>query len=212
MARRAYAAADKDARRQVILNAAGNLFGAGTGELPSVAQVAVAAGLAKGTVYLYFRTKGEIFAAVLKDGWGEVIGDLERTFGPAEGARADKVATFLTSYVAYVERHPGLLQLDSLGHGVLERNMDTGALLTFKRAFLGRLTEGATILEGALGLPSGRGLQLLMRTHAMTRGLWQSFDHLQHSLNEPPNSLRSGFGSELLEALSEYWRGALAKA
>ena len=34
-------------------------------------------GLAKGTVYLYFRTKGAIFASILQDGWGEVISDLE---------------------------------------------------------------------------------------------------------------------------------------
>ena len=32
------------------------------GELPSVAAIAVAAGPAKGTVHLYFRSEGEIFA------------------------------------------------------------------------------------------------------------------------------------------------------
>ncbi len=210
MARRAYAAEDKDARRQTILRAAGELFVAGDGELPSVAQVAVAARLAKGTVYLYFRTKGEIFLSILQDGWGEVIGDLEKTFRSANGTRADKVTAFLSSYVGYVERHPELLQLDSLGHGVLERNLDAETLLAFKRTLLDRLTAGATILEGALGLSPGRGLQLLTRTYAMTRGLWQSFDHLQHPPEQPLNPLSSSFSMELLDALSEFWRGALA--
>lgn len=210
MARRAYATEDKDARRQVILKAAGDLFVAGDGELPSVAQIAVAAGLAKGTVYLYFRTKGAIFASILQDGWGEVIADLERTFQPADGAEADKVAAFLSSYVDYVERHPELLQLDSLGHGVLERNLEAETLLAFKRTLLDRLMMGATVLEGALGLPPGRGLQLLTRTYAMTRGLWQSFDHSQHPAKQPLDPLSRGFGTELLDALSEYWRGALA--
>lgn len=209
MARRAYAAEDKDARRQAILKAAGELFVAGDGELPSVAQVAVAAGLAKGTVYLYFRTKGAIFASILQDGWGEVIGELERTFRPVDGARPDKVAAFLSSYVGYVERHPELLQLDSLGHGVLERNLEAETLLAFKRTLLDRLMMGATVLEGALGLSPGRGLQLLTRTHAMTRGLWQSFDHSQPSTGQPLDPLSRGFGTELLDALSEYWRGAL---
>ena len=68
MAKRAHATADKDLRRQAILQAAGRLFVAGGGELPSVAEVAVAAGLAKGTVYLYFGTKGAIFAAIFA-GW-----------------------------------------------------------------------------------------------------------------------------------------------
>lgn len=210
MARRAYAAEDKDARRQAILQAAGTLFVAGGGELPSVAQIAVAAGLAKGTVYLYFRTKGAIFASILQDGWGEVIDDLEQTFRPESGAQADKVAAFLSSYVSYVECHPELLQLDSLGHGVLEHNLELETLLAFKQALLDRLRAGGTVLEEALGLPQGRGLQLLERTYAMTRGLWQSFDLSPASAREPPIPYRRGFGTELLDALSEYWRGALA--
>lgn len=209
MARRAYATEDKDARRQAILKAAGDLFVAGDGELPSVALIAVAAGLAKGTVYLYFRTKGAIFASILQDGWGEVIGELERTFRPVDEARVDKVAAFLSSYVAYVERRPELLQLDSLGHGVLERNLETATLLAFKQALLDRLTAGATVLEEALGLSPGRGLQLLTRTYAMTRGLWQSFDHSQLPAGQPLHPFCSSFGAELLDALSEYWRGAL---
>ena len=210
MARRAYGHEAKDARRQAILRAAGELFVAGGGELPSVAAIAVAAGLAKGTVYLYFRTKGEIFASILQDGWGEVIGDLERTFRSADEALAGRVAAFLSGYVGYVERHPELLQLDALGHGVLERNLEAETLLAFKRALQGRLTAGATILEGALGLSPGRGLQLLTRTYAMTRGLWQSFDHSRHPSRPPPSSLSGSFSAELLDALTEYWRGALA--
>ena len=210
MAKRAYAAEDKDARRQAILNAASDLFVAGGGKLPSVAQIATAVGLAKGTVYLYFRTKGAIFTSILQDGWGEVIGELERTFRPADGSRADKVAAFLSSYVGYVEHHPELLQLDSLGHGILEHNLEAETLLAFKRALLDRLTVGAKVLEGALGLSPGRGLQLLTRTYAMTRGLWQSFDRSQHPVGQPLSPLCGGFGTELLDALSEYWRGALA--
>lgn len=212
MARRAYAAEDKDARRQAILKAAGDLFGAGAGELPSVTEVAVAAGLAKGTVYLYFRTEGAIFTSILQDGWGEVIGELERTFRPGGGTRSDKVAAFLASYVGHVERHPELLQLDSLGHGVLERNLDAETLAAFKRTLLDRLVVGAAVLEVALDLSPGRGLQLLTRTYAMTRGLWQSFDHKRHPAGQPLNPHPGDFGTELLDALSEYWRGALATA
>ncbi len=209
MAKRAYATADKDARRQAILKAAGELFVAGRGELPSVSHIAVAAGLAKGTVYLYFSTKGAIFASILQDGWGEVIDELEQTFRPADGARADKVAAFLSSYVNYVERRPELLQLDSLGHGVLEHNLEMETLIAFKRSLLNRLMGGGVVLEEALGLPPGRGLQLLTRTYAMTRGLWQSFDHSQQPARQSLDPDYNAFGTELLEALSEYWRGAL---
>ncbi len=212
MARRAYATTDKDARRQAILEAAGGLFVAGRGELPSVSQIAAAAGVAKGTVYLYFSTKGAIFASILQDGWGEVIDELEQTFRPAGEARTDKVAAFLSSYVSHVERHPELLQLDSLGHGVLEHNLEMETLIAFKRSLLGRLMQGGAVLEGALRLPPGRGIQLLTRTYALTRGLWQSFDHSQHPARQSLDPYCNGFGTELLDALSEYWRGALTNS
>lgn len=54
---------DKDARRQTILDAAERLFLEHHG-LANVADVADAAGLAKGTVYLYFQTKEELYLAL----------------------------------------------------------------------------------------------------------------------------------------------------
>ena len=143
------------------------------------------------------------------DGWGEAITELERSFLADSRARADKVAMFLAAYVGHVERHPELLQLDALSHGVLERNLEAETLLDFKRTLLARMSTGATVLEQALGLAKGRGLPLLTHTHAMTRGLWQSFDHAPAAPG-PLSPPRSGFGTELTEALTEYWRGALA--
>ena len=210
MARRAYAAEDKDVRRQVILKVAGDLFLSGAGDLPAVAEVAVAAGLAKGTVYLYFPTKGAIFAAILQDGWGEVLDHMEHTFRAAGGERSDKVSAFLASYVTYVEQHPELLQLDALGHAVLERNMGPDILLAFKQGLLRRLTAGGAVLENALALPAGRGIKLLERTYAMTRGLWQSFDLPRSGTESTFVSAQTNFRGELLEALTEYWTGALA--
>ena len=93
---------------------------------------------------------------------------------------------------------------------MLERNLGAETLVAFKRTLQERLTFGAAILEAALGLQPGRGSQLLTRTYAMTRGLWQSFDHSQHPPGQPLNPFGRSFATELLDALSENWRGALA--
>ena len=55
---------DKQLRRQAILAAAAALLAQHPERLPSVEDVARQSGLAKGTMYLYFRTREEIYLAV----------------------------------------------------------------------------------------------------------------------------------------------------
>jgi AcrR family transcriptional regulator len=205
MARRAYANEDKEARRRVILSAAAELFSKNK-ELPSVAEVAATAGLAKGTVYLYFRTKGAIFAEILLEGWGAVIDQLGAVFRPEGEDQADKVVRFLDGFVRYLDDNPMLLQLDAVVQGLLERDLEPDELAVFKETLHGRIKVGAAIVDEALGLPLGRGVQLLVRSHALTRGLWAYFD------GPGPDAAfgLSDFAKDLAEALAEYWRGALA--
>ena len=77
----------------------------------------------------------------------------------------------------------------------------------------GLVSAGAQ-LEQALHLPAGRGATLLMRTYALTRGLWQSLDFppaMRAMLADPVFApIRPDFRSELAQALAEYWRGALS--
>lgn len=209
----AHAAEDKAARRAAILQAARTLFAAGEGSLPAVAQVAAAAGLAKGTVYLYFRTKEEIFAALLLDDWTAVMQESQRLFRTTRGARGARVTAFLATLIDHLEHHPEVLRLDALGYGVLEKNMRHDSLAAHKAGFTVRLGQTGEVIDTALRLPPGRGLQLLMRTYALTRGLWQSYQHeaeTQKAGVAPPASLiAQSFAQELREALTEYWRGAL---
>ncbi len=204
---------DKAARRSAILQAAGALFLAGPGSLPTAAEIALAAGLAKGTVYLYFRTKEEIFAALLLEGWGDVMDQSQLLFQANQGSCAAKIDAFLSALVTHLEAHTELLRLDALGYGVLERNMTLDALTAHKVDYLVRLEETGRVIDGALRLEKGRGVQLLMRTYALTRGLWQSYQHAADTLLAGVNVAQSltanPFGEELRQALTEYWRGAM---
>ena len=212
MARRAFASEDKLARREVILEAARTLFVAGDGNLPSASQIADAARLAKGTVYLYFRTKEEIFAALLLAGWTDLMAEVIAVFRNGDD-RDETVAAFISTYVDYLDRHPELLRLDALGYGVLEQNMHPDALRAFKTELVSRLTEVGVAIDVTLRVLEGRGFRLLMRTYALTRGLWQSTqgyaDPIALELQPEMAQLHPDFVHELREGLTEYWRGAM---
>lgn len=64
MSSRAMNPEDKELRREAILDAAEQLWLSQPDRLANVAEIAAAAGLAKGTVYLYFRSKEELLLAI----------------------------------------------------------------------------------------------------------------------------------------------------
>jgi len=73
---RARDAEQKLLRKQSLLNAGWELFLAGDGQLPSVAQILARAGLAKGTFYIYFKTKEELFLELVTEAMDELSGQL----------------------------------------------------------------------------------------------------------------------------------------
>jgi AcrR family transcriptional regulator len=209
IAKRAYGREDKEERREVILAAATELFRQGHGDLPSVADIATAAGLAKGTVYLYFPTKETIFAVLLLEGWGRVLKLVDHTFPPAATGGNNAVEAFLSAYVTHLDGHRELLRLDAL-RSTLELKLEIEALIAAKQTFHEWLSAGGALVDRELALTPGRGLKLLTRTYALTVGLWQSSTSGQTNISPELAALQTDFAADLSEALVEYWRGALA--
>ena len=213
--KRAYGGEDKQARRRAILAAAAMLFGDGRGDLPTAHAIAQACGLAKGTVYLYFRSKEAIFSALLLEGWGEVVGLVEKAFAPSKPLLVDDpTAAFLAAYVAHLDRHRELLRLDAL-RPTLEQGLDLASLAEFKRTFVERLVAGGVLIDRRLSLRDGKGVKLLTRTHALTCGLWQSLGVTpldEESTAGRIDVLHPDFFDEITEALAEFWQGALMAA
>ena len=213
--KRAYGGEDKQARRRAILAAAATLFGDGRGDLPTAHAIAQACGLAKGTVYLYFRSKEAIFSALLLEGWGEVVGLVEKAFAPSKPLLVDDpTAAFLAAYVAHLDRHRELLRLDAL-RPTLEQGLDLASLAEFKRTFVERLVAGGVLIDRRLSLRDGKGVKLLTRTHALTCGLWQSLGVTplsEESTADLIDVLHPDFFDEITEALAEFWQGALMPA
>lgn len=205
MAKKAFAREDKDDRRRLILATAARLFLEGDGTLPSAARIAAACDLAKGTVYIYFTTKGAIFATLQADGWRGLRDAVDRVTATATGTREVMVAAIIAGLVDHLRHHPELLRLDALGHGVIEPNMAAGELAAFKADQMTMLTASADRLDQALALLPGKGLKMLLRSYALIRGMWQSLP------SSDATDAAFDFHVEVAEALHEYWRGALAE-
>jgi AcrR family transcriptional regulator len=202
---RAYGREEKDARRQTILAAAESLFIVAR-SLPTAADIAAAAGLAKGTLYLYFRSREDIFAEILREDWAVVLNALDQGVQP-DRSPPGVVTAFIDGLVTAIAGRPNLMPLDAM-LAELKKGMSDGARQQFHDVTSQGIAKLGHSLDGALGLPSSRGVQLLVRSHAFARGLWQSLDSIDPDC-AVAEMLMPTFSGELREALREYWRGAL---
>ncbi|HJV01455.1 MAG TPA: TetR family transcriptional regulator [Burkholderiaceae bacterium] len=203
---------DREQRRRVLLDAAHQLYRE-RNALPPVADIASAAGLAKGTVYLYFRTKEEIFVALLEDSFTRLFTalaplltalDMDQPGGPARFARA---------YTQLVRDSGDLLQLAALGNTVLEKNLPLEAMQRFKLNLAQGMTQAGALLEqGTRAREPGWGATLLLQTYALTLGLWQALDFpdaLRALLQQPAlRILERDFHAELEAAIERLWSAA----
>jgi AcrR family transcriptional regulator len=211
VARTALSDDERESRRQVVLAAAHRLYRE-RGALPPVADIASAAGLAKGTVYLYFRTKEEIFVALLEDGFARMFAALEPLLDSLPRGGPAVAGAFAAGFGRLIADSGDLLPLAALANAILEQNLPVEPMRRFKLALANGLAATGARLETHTGLtPPGSGETLLLRTHALTLGLWQALSYpagLRSLLQEPGlRGLDRDFGTELEGAVAALWRG-----
>ena len=155
---RAVTAPLKDARRDVILVAAQELFCKQPFETIFMGTIAASVGLAKGTLYLYFRTREEIFLALLTRELRAWLLSLSAAAheSPAPEAALDWIVESLAS-------RNELLRLAALLHSVLERNLSVETAREFKLSFDAGLSATANHLAPALRLADDEEARRFLR-------------------------------------------------
>lgn len=159
---RARTAEAKQARRDEILAAAGALLAAERYDELTMSSVARAAGVAKGTPYLYWASKEELFLAALQDEYVRFLADL------ADAVRAcpSEVPAVAGRIAALIVARPRLAALIGLLHAVLEQNATVEAVVSFKRALLhGGVGVAAALVERFPWLGPEAAMRLLLRVH-----------------------------------------------
>jgi len=210
--RRAVLPADKSERRAAIVRAAQELLAHAPMGAFSVEELARRAGLAKGTVYLYFGTREEVLLAVHGDNALRLF-DAVGAALESQRAGADSV---VRATLRFLRANRGFLPLAATCRGMLENNVGEKAAIEFKLGLATRLAElGARIERVYPGLARGAGVALLMNSYSLMIGLWQ--------LADPPACLRNALKrrdlrifrvdleKQLAAALLGLWEGTVRR-
>jgi AcrR family transcriptional regulator len=164
---RALGDAQKDQRRETILKAALGLFGTTEFEVLTMAELAKRAGLAKGTVYLYFPTKESLFLGLTL----ELMEDWFRALTSELSVEGSDESRIVAKTLA---ERPVLRRLMGLLHNTLEKNVDESTVRDFKLNMISLMQPVAKLIEERLPvLEKGEGACFLMRIYALAIGIGQ---------------------------------------
>ena len=202
----------KRVRRRVIIESALSLFEEAGGHLSTVAAIAERSNIAKGTVYLYFKTREEIYLALLEEfinGWFDVI---ETVDGGSMGIDA-----IVSCSCAYIESRPVFMNLASIFNGILEKNINYEIAYSFKVNLRDRVfSTGGVISSQFPEISHEMAVKLILRSFALSIGLWQIAEPapiLKQLLKKDElKLLKIDFMTELQEGVSGIWQEALRKS
>lgn len=210
MRTRAVLAEDKQERQQAILDAAERLLRRSPERVANVAEVADEAGLAKGTVYLYFPSKEELLLALHERNVG---GFFQALIALLEGRSRVDFARILALTHQHMVDPPLFLPLASRCFGLMAQSIPDEAAIAFKQRMADRLQRAGAGLERHFPtIAPGAGLILLRHSYALILGLWQMAGAQVcplHPTGAAPAILAFNYPDDLDRALLALWRGVV---
>jgi AcrR family transcriptional regulator len=209
---RAIDADEKASRRHALLDAAERLLTQQPERLPNVVEVAAEAGLAKGTVYLYFPSKEELLLALHERQVSAVFSAL---FSLLDEERTVTVDAMLALIERYIVQPPVYLPLTALCLGMMEKSIPPDARLKFHQRLAEWLNRAGSGLERHFpALKPGEGTALLMYSHALIVGLWQMMqpDCLPAQFRQQPDLevFDRNYKVEVERAVRALWNGLIS--
>jgi AcrR family transcriptional regulator len=207
MARPPASAEAREHRINQLLDAAVALWLANPERVPSVAEVASQAGLAKGTVYLYFKSKEDLLLAAHERNVQAFFAALIERASSKEPMDLDSMMTLTLDHIVHV---PAFLPLATLVAGLMYKGISFDASQAFEERIAEHLKISGALLRKHFSLPDDdSGARLLMRSYALILGLWQLVGSEQPMCTNPDVSamMLPDYASELDAALRALWFG-----
>lgn len=207
--KRAYSDQEKAAKRQSIINAAEILLVKGVFPLPSVNQIIAKAGVAKGTVYLYFSSKEEIYLSLLAQYFDNFTTDFANQLELSN--RRNLIDNFSNVFIVFANNAPKVVYLASIIPLILENNISDEYLVGFKKSLLMQAQNIGNVMAKVAG--SGRNEEFLNRfmlSYNQFLAFWQHCnppEHVQKIMQQNKlNALIYNFEAEFRAQMQRTWQ------
>ena len=169
---RARSPQDKDLRRAHLIEAATRLFADADFDAVTIARVAEAAGVAKGTAYIYFATKETLFVELVRAELTQWLAALAATL---KRLRSNRPATAVPVAIAKsLANRPVLCRLLVLLHSVIEPKIDEATARGFKLFLRDVLLQASDLIAAKIpGVTPSAAATLVLQTHALVISITQ---------------------------------------
>jgi AcrR family transcriptional regulator len=123
-------------KRQVIMGTAARLFATRPYHTVRLEDVAAAANVGKGTIYIYFDSKDALYFSLIYEGFAALIEDLERELANEREPALEALRRIVGALVSFTMQYPHLAEMmRSIGAGKGDAKWEK------KRAELSRIIE-----------------------------------------------------------------------
>jgi AcrR family transcriptional regulator len=218
LSQRARSQTQKDERSAAILQVARELFEHESFDRISMAGIAQKAGMAKGTVFLYFKTKEELFFIIAVEEFQSWLDSMDSLFTNfSQNRKRPNTDQFLNLLTEHLAPFTLLMRMIVIFHTVLEHNISYEQALRFKQMMYDRLPVTGHLLEQCVpGLRSGQGFKFIMWMYALVIG----FQHMSepapivrevYRRNKPLSSMHLDFKEAYFDALKTMLDGWIAQ-
>jgi AcrR family transcriptional regulator len=100
-----------DRKRQQILTSAARLFAKQRYDQVRLDDIAAAAGVGKGTLYVYFDNKDELYFAIAYEGFCQLLEQLEAQLADSSSPAADRLRRIVEGLVQFARSHPQFYEM-----------------------------------------------------------------------------------------------------
>jgi len=200
---------DKYQKREAILDTAEQLWLENRNGVVSMDAVAQAARVAKGTLYLYFPGKEELFLALHERHVSELFSRVVLYAGRVSSMDTDDMIHLVMGFIKDI---PAFLPLASYTHGMMERQIPIEAGLAFQERVDQQLLDVVDALQTHFPQLTAA---LMLQSYALLLGLWQLLrtTPIKTKLREQDDNMvcTEDYFEMLEAALNALWFGAFAQ-